>query len=189
MRKSLKIAAVATALFLVLGAATFVYAAMLNGSGNDEQQTNMQNIQGFLNSNNITLPNGMNWPCRMNRRGQMFGNGLPLGSFLSENTTLSTVEGSVVSQLRGILILDTGSGQVRVLIPNAWTLGNDVVSRAELFNGTFASTGQTLTVNVLESTLFSNTNFSVNMMLGYEATNATGTHAYAVLPFNIQPTG
>jgi len=45
-----------------------------------------------------------------------------------------------------------------------------------------------LTVSVLKSDLFSNANFSVNVMLGYEAVNATGTHAYAVLPFNIQPT-
>jgi hypothetical protein len=44
-----------------------------------------------------------------------------------------------------------------------------------------------VTLYVLESNLVSNTSFSINTMLGYEAINATGTQAYAVLPFNIQP--
>jgi hypothetical protein len=61
------------------------------------------------------------------------------------------------------------------------------MGRAALFNGTFAGSGQNVTVKVLESKVFSNANFSLNVMMGYEAINATGTHAYAVLPFNIQP--
>jgi hypothetical protein len=84
--------------------------------------------------------------------------------------------------------LDTGSGEIRVSLPKDWTVGNEVADRTSLFNGTFASQGQIVTVKVLESNVFSNSNFSINTMLGYEATNATGTHAYAVLPFNIQPT-
>jgi hypothetical protein len=87
-----------------------------------------------------------------------------------------------------MLILDTGSGQVRVLLPREWTLDNEAVGRAELFNGTFVSAGQSVTVKVLENDVFSNANFSINVMLGYEAINATNAQAYAVLPFNIQPT-
>jgi hypothetical protein len=73
------------------------------------------------------------------------------------------------------------------MIPNEWTVGSEVVNSVSLFNGTFVSSDQTLTVDVLKSDLVSNASFSVNVMLGYEAVNATGTHAYAVLPFNIQP--
>lgn len=65
-----------------------------------------------------------------------------------------------------MLMLDTGSGQVRVSLPKEWTLGTDVVGRASLFNRIFAGAGQNVTVRVLESNLFSNTNFSINMMLG-----------------------
>jgi hypothetical protein len=86
-----------------------------------------------------------------------------------------------------MLVLNTTSGQIRVSLPQKWTVGDEVVNRTSLFNGAFASTGQTVTVYVLESNLFSNTSFSINTMLGYKATNATGTNAYAVLPFNIQP--
>jgi hypothetical protein len=92
-----------------------------------------------------------------------------------------------MTEFRDIVLSSRASGQVRVMIPREWTVGSEVVSGATLFNGTFVSTGQTLTVDVLKSDLFSNANFSVNVMLGYEAVNATGTHAYAVLPFNIQP--
>jgi hypothetical protein len=106
---------------------------------------------------------------------------------LLENATNSTVSGTVVAEVSGMLVLDTGSGQIRVSLPQKWTVGDDVVNRASLFNGTFASSGQTVTIYVLESNLVSNTSFSINTMLGYEAINATGTHAYAVLPFNIQP--
>jgi hypothetical protein len=73
------------------------------------------------------------------------------------------------------------------LVPKAWSINSEVEGRAFLFNGTFVSPGQTVTVKVLESDLVSNANLSINVMLAYEAINTTGTHAYAVLPFNIQP--
>lgn len=190
MRKSLKIASAVVVLFLTLSAVAFVYAGMQNSLAlADEQQTGNQNMQTFFDSNNITLPSNATWPGHMERGHgrQMMGDGLQLVQMLSENATLSTVQGTIVSQSRDILILDTGSGQVRVMIPSEWTVSTEVVSGVALFNGTFANAGQTLTVDVLKSDLFSNTNFSVNVMLGYEAVNATGTHAYAVLSFNIQP--
>jgi hypothetical protein len=181
MRKSLKIVAVAAVLFLALGAIAYVYACSenaLNANGSEQQR----GIQNMWPSDNVTIPWG-----HMTRMPRMERNGLQWFNGLSENATLSTVSGMVVSTVRGMLVLDTGSGQVRVLLPNEWTVGNEVVNRATLFNGTFASSGQSVTIKVLESDIFSNANFSINEMLGYEAINATGTQAYAVLPFNIQP--
>jgi hypothetical protein len=35
--------------------------------------------------------------------------------------------------------------------------------------------------------IFESPSFSINVMVGYEITNATGTTAYAELPFNIVP--
>jgi hypothetical protein len=93
----------------------------------------------------------------------------------------------VVSESKGILVLDTGSSQVRILLPRDWIVENQVVGRATLFDGTFAGPDESVVVRVLESDVFSNANFSINAMIGYEAVNATGTHAYAVPPFNIQP--
>jgi len=180
VRKSLKIASLAAVVFLALGAIVFVYANSQNTltANADEQQTGMQTFSSW---NNCTMPD------RMRRMPQMRENGLQWAEGLSQNATLSTVQGTVVSEVRDMLILDTGSGQVRVLLPREWTLDNEAVGRAELFNGTFASAGQSVTVKVLENDVFSNANFSINVMLGYEAINATNAQAYAVLPFNIQP--
>ena len=183
MRKSLKIAAVAAVVFLALGAVVFVYASSQNSfkANDDEQQMGMQNMQTFFGSNDSTTFGHMK--CGP----QMQANDLQWAKGLLENATLSTVQGNVVSEFKGMLILDTGTGQIRVLLPKAWSVDNEVIGRAKLFNGTFASQGQSVTVKVLESEVFDNANFSINEMLGYEAINATGTQAYAVLPFNIQP--
>jgi hypothetical protein len=191
LRRSLKIVGVAAVVVLALGAIAFVYASTQNGfdaNADEQMQMSMQNMQTFFWSNNVTLPDNVTMPCgHMRRMPQMRGNGFQWTEGLLQNATLSTVQGTVVSEVKGMLILDTGSGQIRVLLPKEWTVDNEVVGRGSLFNGTFASPGQTVTMKVLESDVFSNTNFSINVMVGYEAINATAAHAYAVLPFNIQP--
>ncbi len=179
MRKSLKIASIAAVVLLALGVFAFVYAGSQSLTASaDEQQTITQTFSGW---NNCTMPD------RMGRMPQMRGNGLQWAEGLSQNATLSTVQGTVISEVKGMLVLDTGSGQIRVLLPKDWTVGTETVGRTELFNGTFASAGQSVTVKVLENDVFSNANFSINVMMGYEAINATNAQAYAVLPFNIQP--
>jgi len=105
-----------------------------------------------------------------------------------QNATLATVSGSVVTETKGLLLLDTSTGQVSIQVPGEWNIGSQVVNGATLFNGTFASPGQTVTIQVLESSVFSNTSVTLNEMIGYQATNTTGTTATAVLPFNIEPT-
>jgi len=190
MRKSLKIAAVAAALFLALGAVVFVYANQQNSfKANDDQQImgmqNMQNMQQYMQ--NFRPTNGTFPPGQMKHMNQGLANNLPMVKRFLQNATLSDVQGTVVSEFRGMLILDTGTGQVRVLLPKFWSVDNGVVGRAALFNSSFAMPGDNVTVGVLKSDVFANQNFSINVMVGYEATNATGTHAYAVLPFNIVP--
>ena len=189
MAKNLKIAAVVAVVLMALGTVAFVYAYSQNNvtAAANEQQAGTQRMQTFFGSDNVTLPDNVTLGCRMRRVPQMRTNGLQLSEELLQNATLSAVNGTVVSTVQGMVVLDTGQGEVRVLLPKDWTVENEVVSRAALFSGTFATTGQSVTVKVLESNVFSNANFSINVMMGYEAINATGTHAYAVLPFNIQP--
>jgi hypothetical protein len=192
MRKSLKIAAVAAVMLIVLGAVAYVYACSQNGAtanaNADEQRMGFQNMQTFFQSQNFTLPDNATIPWGyMTRMPPMRLNGPYLTEGFLQNATLSNVTGTVVTEVKGMLVLDTSSGQVRILLPNEWTVGNETVNRVTLFNGTFASQGSSVTITVLESNVFSNANFSINEMLGYEAINATGTQAYAVLPFNIEP--
>ncbi len=187
MRKSLKIATVVAALFLALGAVVFVYANQQNSfNANDDQQImGMQNMQQYMQ--NFASTNGTFPPGQMKHMNQGIAKGLPMAKQFLQNATLSDVQGTVVSEFRSMLILDTGTGQVRVLLPKFWSVDNGVVGRAALFNSSFAMPGDNVTIGVLSSDVFANQNFSINVMVGYEATNATGTHAYAVLPFNIVP--
>jgi len=189
MRKTLKIAAVAAVVFLALGAVAFAFAYSQNGvTANTNEQTSMRNMQMFFGWNNFTYPGNATMAGGHTCRGpQMRGNGFQWTEGLSQNATLVNVSGTVVTEVKGMLVLDTSSGQIRVQLPEEWTVGTEVVDRNTLFNGTFASSGQSVTIEVLESSVFSNSNFSINEMLGYEAINATNAQAYAVLPFNIQP--
>jgi hypothetical protein len=190
MRKSLKIISAVAAVFLILVVVAFVYAGEVNGLTNsNSQQTGNEYMQTVFGLDNVTLPSNFTWPCGIDRGpgGRMMGRVFNLATSMFENGTLSTVTGTVVSESGNLLILNTGSAQVQVMVPNEWTVGSEVVDRTSLFNGTFVASGQSLTVDVLMSDLFSNASYSVNLMLGYKAMNATGTQAYAVLPFNIVP--
>jgi hypothetical protein len=176
---------------IALGAVAYVYAFSQDGTAANftDQQTSIRNIQSYFAANNITLPDNATIPwCHEGRMPQMRENGLGLDYAFLQNATLSSVNGTIVATTQGLLILDSNSGQIRISLPREWTVGNEVITRTSLFNGTFASPGQSVTIDVLESNVFSNSNFTINMMMGYEAINATGTTAYAVLPFNIQPT-
>jgi hypothetical protein len=196
MRKSLKIASVAAVLCVAMGAVAYVYACSQNGAtaSANEQQMGFQNMQAFFGSNSVILPDDVTLPDNvtmpwghMRCMPRMHAGSFQWTEGLLQNATLSTVSGTVVSEVKDMLVLDTSAGQVRVLLPKDWIVDNEVVSRASLFNGTFASPGQSVMVYVLESDVFSNASFSINVMMGYEAINATAAHAYAVLPFNIQP--
>jgi hypothetical protein len=189
MRKTLKIASLAAVVFLALGVIVFALASSQNGAAaNANEQTSMQNIPTFFGMNNVTCPSNATMPWTHTYRiSRIWGNGFQWTEGLSQNATLANVSGTVVSEVRGTLVLDTSSSQIRILLPEDWTIGTEVVNRNTLFNSTFASPGLTVTIEVIENSVFSNSNFSINQMLGYEATNSTNVQAYAVLPFNIQP--
>src|SRR5208283_6053783 len=167
MRKSLIIIALVGVMLCVLGAVLFASAF---ASANDPvvnsavPQVNVQPSQSVSNPGgpmfpgNFTFPGNLAIPGNFGCQGgmmhrmhgqQMFGPQFS-GEFL-QNATLASVSGSVVTETRGLLLLDTSSGQVSIQIPNEWNIGSQVVSGATLFNGTFASSGQTVTLQVLES--------------------------------------
>jgi RNase P/RNase MRP subunit p29 len=141
-------------------------------------------------STNVTLPDFHMGSGSM-MKGQFRENFGCLGASTEmnlQNATLATVQGTIVTETRNLLILNTTDGQIRIQLPSEWTLGTEIVNANTVFNGTFATTGQTVTLQVIENTVASNASFSVNTMMAYEATNASGTTATAVLPYNIQAT-
>jgi type II secretory pathway pseudopilin PulG len=185
MSKMAKTAAVVALLLIALSAVVIAYAGSRNNSkANDDQQANIQDMQGLMQryfNSNGTIP-----PGQLKRMMQNECNGRPLINRFLQNATAATVQGTVVTEFKGMLILDTNTSQVRILLPKNWAVNSEVVNRTTLFNSTFATTGSNITIKVLESNMFDNTSFTINVMMGYEAINATNTHAAAVLPFNIQ---
>jgi len=170
-----KLAAAAIAVVLAFGVVVLAYANSQNASTSSDVQNSLtatNAMQGQLQSLQSIIGKDRQWIKR----------------FL-ENATITTVNGTVVSLFKGMLILDTGSSEVRVLMPKYWSVGTEVVGRWKLFNSTysFSALGQNVSVTALESEMFENPSFSINVIVAYEITNATGTTAYAVLPFNIVP--
>lgn len=177
MRKNVKLAAAITVLFLAFGAVVLAYANSQNAS----MPSNGQNPQIYTatNATQVQLQNLQSIISKDRSWTKKF----------LENATVTTVNGTVVSLLKGMLILDTGSSEVTVLMPKYWSVGSEVFGRWKLLNSTysFSGPGQNVTVKAVESEMFENPSFSINVMIGYEVTNATGTTAYAMLPFDIVP--
>ncbi len=164
MRKNVKIVAVATVLLLTVGAFAIVYAFSPNGSASATSElTDAQKLNQLQNMRP--------------------GLGLEAFRRFLARANVTEVNGTVVTELKGMLILSTDNGQVTVLVPKIWTLDGQIVNRLELFNTTFY--GQDITLKVLKGEWQLN-NFSINIMIAYEAAGAEA-HAYAVLPFNIVP--
>jgi len=105
---------------------------------------------------------------------------------LIANATPTEINGTVVAVVRNMLVLDTDEGHVRIHLPPVWTVNSEVMEREELFNNTFSTVGQEVTVMVLKTVVFENDDLTINLMMGYEIVNAAEVHAYAALPFNIE---
>lgn len=111
---------------------------------------------------------------------------LELFKELIANATPIEINGTVVALIKDMLVLDTDEGHVRIHLPPVWTINYEVMQTEELFNNTFSSIGQNVTVKALKAVLFENEGLSINIIMGYEIINAESVHAYAVLPFNIE---
>lgn len=95
------------------------------------------------------------------------------------------IEGTVVALFKNILIIDTTEGRIRIHLPPQWNVGEEVMTREELFEG-YLSVGEDITVKALRADVIDKDGLCVYLLLGYEIIDENGAHAYAVLPFNIE---
>lgn len=96
------------------------------------------------------------------------------------------VEGTVVTHKEGMLILDVGTEQTRMHLPEEWTVDGEIQSREELYSGGYLAEGETITVKALRADLIDREILSIYLMVGYEIIDDAGVHAYANLPVNIE---
>ena len=112
--------------------------------------------------------------------------GLRLIQWLLNHSEPVEVEGKAVAYHNGFLIVNTSEGQVRIALPEEWTVGSEIVPRSMLYESGYLSTGENVTVKTLRTNLFEKTTFTIYLAIGYEIIDATGVHAHATLPVNIE---
>jgi len=171
LKKSLKIASIVAVLILAVGIVTIVYA-------------NSQLAAGKHNGKKIFSPTNPPPPKPLQPRPDA---GLEWFKKFVTQADATQISGTVESEFKGMLILGTDEGQVRILLPEVWSLNSEVMKRGKLFNSTFCDIGQTVNVKVLKSVLLEKDSFNINIIIAYEIINASETHAYAAFPFNIEP--
>jgi hypothetical protein len=96
------------------------------------------------------------------------------------------VEGTAVALFKDMLIVDTVEGQIRIHLPQAWTVDEELTMREELFESGYLSVGEEITVEALRADVVDKEGLRIYLLLGYEIIDESGVHAYAVLPFNIE---
>jgi hypothetical protein len=103
-----------------------------------------------------------------------------------KNSEPTQVDGTVVLLTKKILILNTVEDQIRVNLPAEWIIGNEVVTREDLFTRDYLNEGQSITVKTLGANLIDKDGVRIYLLVGYEIINELGVHATANLPINIE---
>ena len=75
--------------------------------------------------------------------------GLKLIWWLLNNSEPIEVEGEAVTYHKDMLIVNTGDEQVRIALPEEWTVGTEIVLREMLFGNGYLSQGENVTINPL----------------------------------------
>jgi hypothetical protein len=95
------------------------------------------------------------------------------------------VEGTVVTLFKNMLIVDTAEERIRIHLPPQWNVDEEVMPREEFYES-YLSVGEEITVEALRADVIDKERLCIYLLLAYEIIDEGGTHAYAVLPFNIE---
>jgi hypothetical protein len=112
--------------------------------------------------------------------------GLKLIWWLLNNSEPQEVEGNAITFFKDFLIVDTADGQVRIALPEEWTVGTNIVSREMLFGSGYLSVDENVTVKTLRTDIIEKQSFNIYLSIGYEIVDSEDVHAYAALPVNIE---
>jgi len=170
MKSKIKILAIT--LVIVAVASVFLYAPLTNAlQSNGNQESDVE----ILNDMNFEAR------CRCKPRPR-----IRRAWWFLNHSEPTEVNGAAVVLFKNMLIVDTGEGQIRIHLPQAWTVNGEVTMIEELFESGYLSEGETITVKALRADVIDKQGLCVYLLLGYEMINEASVHAYAVLPFNIE---
>ncbi len=167
-----KIRILAITLVIVAVASIFLYAPLTNAlQPNGDQESNVE------------ILNDMNFDAHCRCRPLVKAR---LGWWFLNHSEPTELDGTAVAIFKNMLILDTSEGQIRIHLPQAWTVNGEIIMREELFESGYLSEGENITVKALRTDVIDKQGLCVYLLLGYEIINEPTIHAYAILPFNIE---
>lgn len=170
MKSKAKILAITLVIVAVAG--VFLYAPFTNAfqpNGNPECD--------------VEILNDMNFEARCRGRPRVKAR---RGWWFLNHSEPTEVDGAAVALFKNMLIVDTDEGQIRIHLPQAWTVDGEVTMREELFESGYLSEGENIAVKALRADVIDKQGLCVYLLLGYEIINESTVHAYAILPFNIE---
>jgi len=170
MKSKIKILTIT--LVIVAVASVFLYAPLTNAlQSNGDQESDVE------------ILNDMNFQARCRCKPRLKAR--RVWWFLNHSEP-TEIDGTAVALFKNMLIIDTSEGQIRIHLPQAWTIDGQVTIREELFESGYLSEGETITVKALRADVIDKQGLCVYLLLGYEINNESTVHAYAILPFNIE---
>ena len=170
MKSKPKILAITVVIVAV--ASVFLYAPLTNAlQPNGDQESDVE------------ILNDMNFEARCRCKPRLKAR---LGWWFLNHSQPTEVDGAAVALFKNKLILDTSEGQIRIRLPQAWTVNGEVTMREELFESGYLSEGENITVKALRADVINKQGLCVYLLLGYEIINESTVHAHAILPFNIE---
>jgi len=99
-----------------------------------------------------------------------------------------TIDGTVVTHLRNILVVDSDGKRLNILLPPQWSVNSEdkVLNISAIFKENYIKAGDTVTITALERTVKNEKGVSISFIVAYEIVDeTTNNHLYAILPFNI----
>lgn len=100
------------------------------------------------------------------------------------NAEPTEIEGKVIVLSEKKLILNTDEEQIRVNMPNKWTIDEQVLTLEELYENHLV--GYSVTINVLEADMINKEGLRIYILVGYELITDSGSQAKACLKINIE---
>jgi len=105
-------------------------------------------------------------------------------SHIIKNGSAVEVQGTVTFAGPRILVIETSSGEVNVVIPPRWVVGGTNVTSRDLFDGDPYSVGSSVNLKTLAAEK-AFTGYTVKIYFAYEIKGG-GVVARALIPFNIE---
>jgi len=162
-----KVKVLAVTLVMVAVASALLYAPLTNALQSDEEQKPDRKFVEF------------------HRRKPRFKAHLRERWFLNHSEPVE-VEGTAVALFKDMFVVNTTEGQIRIHLSQGWIVDKELTMREELFEGDYLSVGEDIAVKALRANVINKEGFRVYLLLGYEIIDESGSHAFAVLPFNIE---